>query len=200
MKSLKLTAPNISSAEKKELTAQKSRLEEWIAAVEGDAKKVADLGKKQIALEKEAEGLHLDAAQFQRDAELKLIANQRILARVHDAIRGVEASAAEVKVPLWNALDQAQETVRRICQANYQQALDEVGAALAPFYTDFNEARWFARETPAVRDLVHVLLTHRASAYDSVERLVEAGRDTLRKIEACLTGSEIYSFSGAEAP
>ncbi len=33
--------------------------------------------------------------------------------------------------------------------------------------------------------------------YDSIERLVDAGNDTLRKIDAILSGGEIWRFDGA---
>jgi len=194
-----LEAPKVSAADTKLLTGHGAAIEGAIAEVEGDYAKVKKLRAKEKELEREALTLYRDAANFQRDAELNLLLNQKTLARVHDAIAQAEAACHDDKVPLYNIIDRAQELVSKICQATLNQLLDQIATVLSPYYRSFDEARYIARNAIAVNDLVTTLLNHRTNAGDSIERLIEAARETLRKVEALLTGGEIWRYEGGES-
>lgn len=193
-----IKAPKISAADQKEITARKVALEKVLAALDGSAAKARELSAKKAKLEKEAIGLHRAAAAFDQQAEMALLANQRTLARILDAIAASEADAADAKVPLFRAIDRAQEIVSRLCQVTYEELLDMIADTMSPFYTERANARWAARDFPAARDLVVTLLGHRTVAFDPIERLADAAGETLRKIGALLDGGEIYSFTGVD--
>jgi hypothetical protein len=196
-----LKAPKITGSQRKELETHKARLGSTIAEVQGDYKKVAELRKKEALLEKEAESLHRDAASFHREAEIKLAATLKQIERCHDAIHAAESDVFESKAPLFNIVDQAQEFVRQICQDTYNQLLDEIGAVLAPYYRSFHDARYAGRSAPAVNDLVIKLLGHGISPDNSIERMFEGARDTLRKVDVLLTGGAIWKYEeGAKVP
>jgi hypothetical protein len=193
-------APKIPPDQRKQLTGHKAAIEGAIEVVEGAFKKVEELRSKQEKLRKEAVTLHRDAANFHRDAELKLLLNQKTLERLHDSIQQAEAMCYDDKVPLFNIVDRAQELVSKICQATYNELLDQIAAALSPYYHSFDEARFVARSAPAVNDLVSGLLRHNSTAGSGIERQFQDARDTLRKVDAVLTRAEIWSYQGAEIP
>jgi hypothetical protein len=194
---IKLIAPKIAADQRKKLTVHKAHIEGAIAEVEGDFAKVKQLRAKQKTLEKEALTLHRDAANFHKDAELKLLLNQKTLERLFDAVHKAESECHDCKLPLFRATDDAQELVSKICQATYNELLDQIAAAISPYYRSFNDAReGVARYAHAVNDLVHGLLAHRTNAADSIEGLFKAAKDTLRKVDALLTQSEIWSYQG----
>ena len=141
----------------------------------------------------------VDAAQFHSDAEIKLAATLKQIERVHEAIREEESRAHDDKAVDFQIIDQAQELVSKICQATYHELLDQIGSALAPYYRSFNDARFVARGAHAVNDLTINLLGHRVSGADSIERMFEGAAETLRKVDALLNGSTIWTFQGAKA-
>lgn len=194
-----LKAPEITPVQRKSLKDHKTRLESAIAEVEGDYKKAAALRKKEASLEREAESLKHDAAKFNREAEIALSATLKQIERVHEAIHAAEASFSEFKAPLFKIIDQAQELVGKICQTSYEQLLDEIGARLAPYYSRFGDARYIARDTNAINDLVKNLLGHGIYGGGSIEGISEGAREMLRKVDALLNGSTIWTYHGAEA-
>jgi septal ring factor EnvC (AmiA/AmiB activator) len=193
-----LKAPPITTAQRKELKIHKHNLEEVIRDIESDSQKVTDLRKKEGSLEKEAASLHHDAAQFHRDAEINFTATVKQIERVHEAIREAESLAHDDKQVNFPIIDQAQELVSKVCQASYNELLDQIAALLSPYYRSFNDARYVARSAHVVNDLVIRLLTHQISGGDSIERIFEGAKETLRKIDALLTGGKIYSYEGSD--
>ncbi len=128
------------------------------------------------------------------DAETQLASTLKQIERIHEDLN----TAQDIdRLPLWNALNNAHEAVAKILQRSYEELLDMIGTALSPFYPNFHEARFQARAAPAVNDLVRRLMMLNIMQYDSIERLVDAGNDTLRKIDAILSGGEIWRFDGA---
>jgi small-conductance mechanosensitive channel len=192
-----LTAPKISAAQRKQLEAHKQNLEQVIRDAESGTEKIRELKEKESSLEKEAASLHREAAQFDRDAEIKLAAAIKQIERVHEAIREEESRAYDDKAVDFRIIDQAQGLVSKICQETYNDLLDQIGSALAPYYRRFDDARYVARGAHAVNDLTVTLLGHRVSAADSIERLFDGATDTLRKVDALLDGSTIWTFQGA---
>ena len=190
MNMITLKAPEITPAQRKELQICKQNLEGAIRDVESANRKVSELRKKESSLEKEAASLHRKAAQFDRDAEIKLAATLKQIERVHEAITAHD----DKQVELPRIIDLAQELISKLCQASFHELMDQIGSALAPYYPSFNDARYTARSATAVNDLVTRLLAQR------VERSYEAAKDTLRKVDALLTRSEIWSYQGAEVP
>jgi len=197
-----LKAPKITAAERKQLEAHKRNLEEVIRDAESGSRKVRELRKKESSLEKEAASLHHAASQFNRDAEIKLAATLKQIERIHEAIQGAESHVHEEKQANVQIVDQAHELIAKICQATYQELLNQIGAVLAPYYSRdrFGDACFAARGTPAVNHLVRTLLGHGVNGADSIDRIFEAAKDTLRKIDALLKGSEIWRYDeGGEA-
>jgi hypothetical protein len=194
-----LAADKITASQRKALEPHKNNLNDVIRDAESDSRKVADLRKKEKSLEDEAASLHRAAAQFDRDAEIRLAATLKQIERVHEAIHEAESRAHDDKAVNFQIIDNAQELISQLSQATYEALLDQIGSALAPYYTSFNDARYAARNAPAVNDLVNCLLAHRISPNDSIERIFEVAKETLRKIDALLNGSTIWSYQGAKS-
>jgi len=194
-----LTAPAITEKQNKVLAKLKQKLELAIGISNSDSEKVSDLGKKLKSLEKESESLKRGAANFQRDDEIQLVAVLKQIARAHDAIAETESNAVSNRLLIWYPMDEAQSEVSKICQSSYAELIDKIGAALAPFHNNLDEARYAARNSPAVRTLTVELLGHGCSPGDSIERLVGQAKDVLRKLDALLNGSEIWSYQPAAA-
>ena len=192
-----LKSPKITAGERTALKTHLERLTAAINAAEAECKSVIDLRKKERKFQREADELKHHAAMFDRDSEIKLSATLKQLERISVAISEAESRAFEKKTPLFRALDDAQEQVGKICQASLAELVDLQAAALAPFWASIEEAKQIAKGSSAVRHLVRTLLTHNAAEFDSIERLDEAARDILRKVEALLNGSEIWQFQGA---
>ena len=195
-----LSAAKISAAQRKDVQAAKAKLETAMEVVEEDSAKVTQLREKEEKLRKEALSLQRDAASFHSDAELKLIANQKTLERLRDAIHQAESECFDDKVPLFSAIDQAQSVISKLSQATYNALLDQIGALLAPYYSNFLTARWVGRDTHATRDLTSKLLQNRVNSADSIQRLYEYSKDVIRKLNSLLDGGEIWSFEGAKVP
>lgn len=190
-----LKAPKPTAAETKDLEKKRNPLAAILAALEAHDAKVRELRKKEASMEKKAAGLHHRAAAFDLDAEKELPATLKQIERIHELLN--EAQDID-RFPLWNALNDAHEVVAKICQRSYEELLDQIGAALAPYYLNFPEARYQARSAPAVNDLVRRLCSIQGvHQYESIERIVDIAKDMLRKIDAILTGGEIWRFYGA---
>lgn len=193
-----LKAPKTTPAQRQELKTHKQNLEEVIRDIESDSQKVGELRKKEKSLEKESASLHHAAAQFDRDAEIKLAATLKQIERIHEAIHESESRAHDRKEASFQIINQAQELVSKLCQATYQKLLDQIGSALAPYYSRFDDARHAARNAQAVSDMGARLLAQPMFPEVSIERIYEVAKDALRKVDALLTRDEIYSYQGCE--
>jgi hypothetical protein len=192
-----LKAPKLTAAEAKSIKEKREPLAAALGDLaEGDAK-VRELRKKEASMEKKAADLHHRAAAFHADAETELSATLKQIERVHDALNAAQDID---RLPLWNALNNAHEAVEKIFKRSYEELMDQIGMALLPFYPNFHEARFQARAAPSVNDLVRHLIMLNVAQYDSIERIVDAGNDMLRKIDAILTNGEIWSYEGGEPP
>jgi hypothetical protein len=197
--SVSLLAPKITPAQRKELEAHKRNLEEVIRDAESGIRSVGELRKKESSLEKSAASLHHAAAHFDREAEIKLTATLKQIERVHEAIKEVESSCWSEREVNFRIVDQAQELVQKLCQETYHELEERILAALAPYYGPrLDDGRYWARNTPAMNDM-RVLLTHGLIGAESIERIVQAAGETLRKIDALLKGTEIWRYDGGEA-
>jgi hypothetical protein len=86
--------------------------------------------------------------------------------RVMNAIDATEAKTSDLAVPLWNAIEAAQEIVNRIGQKNYEELLDLQADAMQPFWPDRDEARQIGRTSRAVQDIITRLVRHNSSPGD----------------------------------
>jgi small-conductance mechanosensitive channel len=195
-----LNAPKITAAQRKQVQALKQQLEGVKERVAGNNEKVTQLVRKQEQLRKEAQKLEGDAAAFRDGGEVKLFEKRKQLERLADVARQAEAECFDDKLPLFHAIDQAQELVGKLSLPVYEALLDRIGAAMAPFYRNFLTARWIARDAEAVNHLTSTLFRHRCMSTDSVQRLSEAGTDVIGKLDALLSAGEIFRFEGAEVP
>src|ERR1700693_4055895 len=156
--SVSLSAPKITPAQRQELKTCKQNLEEVIRDIEIAGREVADLQKKKRLLQVESESLRQSAAQFARDAEIKLPATLKQIERVDEAIIEAESRGTDDKAVNFQVTDQSQSLVSKLCQASYNELLDQIAALLSPYYASFNDARFVARSAPAVNDLARRLL------------------------------------------
>jgi hypothetical protein len=199
MNTISLKAPKITPAQRKELEVHKRDIEEVIRDGESGSRNVRELQNKESSLEKSAASLHCAASQFDRDAEIKLAATLKQIERVHLAIRQEESSVRGEREVNFRIVDQAQELVQKLCQVTYHELEEQIISALAPYYGPrLDEARYGARNSPAMTSM-NSLLTHGLIGAESSERIVGAAVEMLRKIDALLTGTEIWQYDGGEA-
>jgi hypothetical protein len=200
MNTVSLKAPKITPAQRKELEAHKRNLEEVIRDAESGSRKVGELRKKEKSLEEEAASLHRAAAKFDRDAEIKLAATLKQIERVHEAIQEVESSRVPGEVD-FRLIDQAQDCIGKLCQVSFHELEEKIMSALAPYYGPRpNHSVYAARNAPAVNHFVTSFLSHRLLGSASGERIYESTIETLRKVDALLTGAEIWRFdAGGES-
>jgi hypothetical protein len=200
MKTASLEAPKITPAQRKELEAHKRNLEELIRDAESVSRKVGELRKKEKSLEDEAAKLHRAAAKFDRDAEIKLAATLKQIERVHEAIQEVESSRVPGEVD-FRVVNQAQDCIGKLCQVSFHELEEKIMSALSPYYgPPPNQAIYVARNAPAMNHFITSFLSHRMIGAESGERIVEGAIGTLGKVDALLTGGQIWSYdAGGES-
>jgi MarR-like DNA-binding transcriptional regulator SgrR of sgrS sRNA len=197
---ISLKAPKITASDRKTLTIHQERLTQVINAAESGCKAVIDLRKKSRKLEKERDDLNQGAANFDRDAEMKLSATLRQIERIHDAIHQAESQVHEWKNPLFRALDDGRAEIARICQTTYEELLDRQAVALAPFWESWAFARQVGKNSTAVNALVRRLLSHSVGEFDAIELIDQRAREVLADINAILDGAVVWEFEGAAVP
>jgi hypothetical protein len=191
--------PKISASEKRELTEHRTVLESAISEINGASNKVAELSLKKEALKKQTSTLQRRAASnFDAAAETELFGNQTAILRIDEAIQQAESAMYDDKLYLFHVVDAAQEVVQRVGQGAYNALLDQIGEALAPYYPTFNDARFAAKQLPAVSDFVVNFLKHGTNAYDSIERLTSVVSDVLGKVNALLNGEPVWTYAGGK--
>jgi hypothetical protein len=196
-----LKAPAVSAAELKQITSHKSKIEGLLAEIDAHLQKVKQVRAKQVKLAKDLGKLKHRAAANLDPADCSLAeATHQALQLADSSIRAEDELSQAIKSALFRAIDDAQSLIQRVCQASYNELVDRIGAALAPFWTDYESACWLGRSAPAVNFLARDLLNHNAAEYDLVERVVEAAHETLRKLDALSSGGEIWNFEGGQAP
>lgn len=193
---IRISAPPTSVDQRKRLLAHKSGIDSVIAGVQSGAAKLNELRAKEEELRNEVPSLQRDAANFLPGAELKLLSNQQTLDRLRQAIKQAESECSQAQQRLFPAIDQAQELVCSLCQPCHEELLDRICVAVSPFVTAAFHARQFAQQTSASRDLVYTLLTRGVSSMDSVQRLSDYAKDVIKRIEALVNESEIWSYEG----
>jgi hypothetical protein len=198
--SISLKAPPVTAAHRKELESHKANLEAAIGAAAQQSEQVVELATKERALERRTASLKRRAAEFDLAAETELTSTIKQIERIQIAQREAHSTASSVKPAFFKAISEAQELVQKVCQTSYQELLEKIAEALAPFHTDFARAKQQAREFPAVNDFGRTVMAHQLLGDESMERCDAAARETLAKVNALLDGSEIWTFSGCFAP
>jgi|SRR6266496_3554225 len=193
-----LKAPPITQSQRKELESHKAKLEAAIAAAAQHSDKLSELSNLETSLERKAASLRRRAAKFELDAESELSATEKQIERVIVARKNAESVATSIKP--FQVIVQAHELIQKICQHSYHELLSLIASAMAPFYLDWPRAKFEARNVPAVAELVRDLLKPPLFGTESVEVFDDAAKRTLARLDALLTGSEIWRFPGCEPP
>src|SRR5260370_8254690 len=134
---ISLTAPKITATKRKDLERHKVSLEEAISAVAQHSRKVSELSKLEVSLERKAASLQLKAAKFDVTAESELSAVLRQRERAHDAIREAESAAVAIKPALFQVINQSQELISKICQHSSHDFLRLFATPMRPFYPHY---------------------------------------------------------------